>query len=83
MVGGPAPGRPQPLSGYVTLVGPLRVRVAVGSDGRYDVTVPPGSYQATGRSPRFGSGSYPCRAASVVVVVAGQTTRANVVCQAK
>jgi hypothetical protein len=74
-VGGQAPGLPRPWPGTVTLT------VPVGASGSYLVTVPAGRYAITGHSPLYGGGTYLCRAAGVVTVTSGHTTKADVLCQ--
>lgn len=53
-VGGPAPGSPVPLPGEVTLTNVTsgtKYATSAGSDGRFDLAVPPGTYQVTAKSP--------------------------------
>jgi hypothetical protein len=51
-VGGPAPGAAHPVAGKVTVSGRgVHVDVKVGKDGAYAVSLPPGWYMVTGRSP--------------------------------
>jgi hypothetical protein len=81
-VGGPVRGLLRPWPGTVTLTGPdFRRNVPVGASGAYSVTVPAGSYTVTGHSPLYGSGAGLCRAASVVTVTSGHTTKAEVLCR--
>jgi hypothetical protein len=80
--GGQAPGLPRPWPGTVTLTGPgVRREVPVGASGSYLVAVPAGRYAITGHSPLYGSGTCLCRAAGVVTVTSGHTTKADVLCQ--
>jgi hypothetical protein len=57
--------------------------VHVGSDGSFKFRVPPGTYTATGQSPKYLSSdaSAVCRSHSYVVVRAGETTTTTVVCE--
>ena len=81
-VGGPAPGLPRPWPGTVTLTGPgVHRDVPVGASGSYSVTVPAGRYTITGHSPRYGSGTYLCRATGAAAVTSGHTAKADVLCQ--
>lgn len=83
-VGGPAPGTPRPLPGKVTLVDTathVRHDVRVATDGKYSVTVPPGTYEVQGHSPRYGSGTYMCNAPNPVTVAADRSGITNVYCQ--
>ena len=81
-VGGPAPGLPRPWPGTVTLNGSgVHRDVPVGASGTYSVTVPAGRYTVTGHSPRYGSGTYLCRAAGIATVTSGHSTKADVLCQ--
>ena len=81
-VGGPAPGLPRPWPGIVTLTGPgVHRDVPVGASGNYAVMVPAGKYTVVGHSPLYGGGAGLCRAAGVVTVISGHTTKADVLCQ--
>jgi hypothetical protein len=82
-VGGPAPGSARPLSGTVTLSGHVQMNVTVGLRGHYFATLPPGVYRVEGRSPQFGSGTYPCHAQARVTVGPNETAQADVYCQGK
>jgi hypothetical protein len=72
MVGGPSPGLDEPVAGVVTArerVGSaVPTTVAVGSDGRFAMTLPEGVYEVTGYSPRFGDGKYPCTPGGPVTI---------------
>lgn len=84
LVGGPFPGLPRPLaSGSVSFSGATRVSVRVSSDGSFSASLPNGSYEVSGRSAEFGSGSYPCRASRPISVVSDKTTLIDVYCQAR
>lgn len=83
-VGGPAPGSPRPLrSGRVDFSGNTQVGVRVGHNGNFSASLPQGTYEVTGRSKQFGSGSYECRAAGPIDVISQTTTRIDVYCQVK
>ena len=82
-VGGPAPGSPFPLPGTIT------ARAATGEtftatanrDGRFKLSLPPGSYRVTGRSPLIQSGQAICGATRELHVSRGQPPRpVTVVC---
>ena len=57
--------------------------VQVKLDGRFDVSVLPGTYSLTGRSPLYHVNGQEgvCRAAGPVDVASGQTMRADVFCE--
>jgi hypothetical protein len=82
-VGGPAPGKARGVAGTVTLTGPITRTVRVDDTDHFATSMPPGRYRVEGRSPAFGSGTYPCQAGSLVVVAPHKTTKANVYCQAQ
>jgi hypothetical protein len=81
LVGGPAPGSPRATSGTITLRGSSEYRVQAMGGGHFMVRAEPGTYEVTGTSPDYGSGTYLCRATRSVVVTAGETTRVAVNCQ--
>jgi hypothetical protein len=71
-VGGPAPGAPVPLPGTVvarTAAG-AQFAATTGKDGRFQLSLPPGTYRLTGHSPQvMGDGQQTlCRAARAVRV---------------
>jgi hypothetical protein len=69
----------QPVrTGLITLKGTTEFTVAVGSDGSYTSSVPPGRYRLTGRG-EGGGGT--CRAPSPVTVRSGHSIAADVLCQ--
>ena len=80
-VGGPAPGLPRPLPGSVLVSGQDEFRVTVGSDGRYSVPVPEGTYEVSGRSPLYQGGHDVCHATSRVAVTTDSVSTADVFCQ--
>jgi hypothetical protein len=82
-VGGPAPGAPVPLPGTIT----ARTRsgqtytASAGKNGRFQLSVPPGSYRVTGRSPLMQSGQMVCNATAELHVTRGEHARpVTVVC---
>jgi hypothetical protein len=82
-VGGPAPGSAVPLPGSIT----ARARngqtftATAGSKGRFTLSLPPGSYRVTGRSPLMQSGQMICAATRQLHVIHGKTTQpVTVVC---
>jgi hypothetical protein len=80
-VGGPAPGAPRSWPGSVSWTGPTHGTVRVHSDGRFALSLPPGRYELTGHSPRYGDSDYLCRAAHPVVVGTHGPLRVDVWCQ--
>jgi hypothetical protein len=84
-VGGPAPGAAIPLPGRVVAMSSAGVRfsAAVPRNGRYRLSLPPGTYQLTGYSPLVYSGGSElrCVAARAVHLASGQTAPGvDVVC---
>lgn len=79
-VGGPSPGR-VPLSGTVRLTGSEGTyAITVGRSGRFASSVPPGTYEVSGRSPQL-DGWKPCTIPGSVIQVHSRTvTHAVVVC---
>jgi hypothetical protein len=82
-VGGPAPGSPFPLPGTIT------ARAATGKtftatasdDGHFRLSLPPGTYRVTGRSPLMQSGQMTCAATTTLRVTRGKSTdHVTVVC---
>jgi hypothetical protein len=86
-VGGPprptgssAAGRPLP--GQVTVTGAGHTyAVVVGQTGQYSLSVPPGTYTITARSPLYQSGAADCRAQNPATVAADRNVQADVACQ--
>jgi hypothetical protein len=82
-VGGPAPGSPVPLPGTITgraATGETFTATA-GQDGRFTLSLPPGTYRVTGRSPLMQSGQMICAATAELHVSRGQPARpVSVVC---
>jgi hypothetical protein len=80
-IGGPAGIPDRPLYGQVTATESGHpYSVSVGTDGRYAVTVPAGTYTVVGRSPLYQGGAAYCYAAKPVTVGSGSTAAARVVC---
>jgi len=83
-VGGPPGVAARPLPGTVTLANSTSHQdhvLTVGADGRYSASVVAGTYELTGRSPAYGSGTYGCNAAKPVLAMANATAHADVYCQ--
>ena len=82
-VGGPPPGTPRPLPGTVVLQetnGAAVRSVRVDSNGRFVVSVMPGSYKASGSSPQYEGGRSTCVAPRLIVKKAA-TTIVVIMCQ--
>jgi hypothetical protein len=73
-VGGPAPGAPFPLPGTITARSATgqTYTVTAGRDGRFTLSLPPGRYQVTGRSPLIESGHATCPATRELRVTRGE-----------
>jgi hypothetical protein len=80
-VGGPAPQPPRPWPGSVSWTGPTHGSVRVGHSGGFRLLLPPGRYEVTGHSPRFGDGHYLCQAPHPLVVRPGAAVHLEVICQ--
>jgi len=82
-VGGPAPGSPFPLPGTISAraaTGEV-VTATAGPDGRFKLSLPPGSYRVTGRSPLMQSGQMICAATAELHISRGQSARSvTVIC---
>src|SRR5690348_16872419 len=65
-VGGPAPGSPVPLPGTITARAATgrSFTATAGRNGRFRLSLPPGAYRVTGRSPLIQSGQVACAAAA-------------------
>jgi hypothetical protein len=72
-VGGPAPGAPFPLPGKITARSDTGATftATTGSSGAFKLTLPPGTYHVTGRSPLIQGGKMVCTAAKELHVTAG------------
>src|SRR5262245_44148237 len=73
-VGGPAAGAPFPLPGTITARAATgeSFTATAGRDGRFTLSLPPGRYQVTGRSPLIESGHEPCPATGELRVTRGK-----------
>jgi FlaG/FlaF family flagellin (archaellin) len=81
-VGGPAGTANRPLSGNVTATGNGHsYSVSVGTDGRYSISVPAGTYTVVGRSPQYQGGTTDCHLADPVTASSGGTATADVMCE--
>lgn len=71
--GGPAPGSPFPLPGTITARAATgqTFTATAGRDGRFTLSLPPGTYQVTGRSPLMQSGQMTCPATAELRVARG------------
>jgi hypothetical protein len=79
-VGGPAPGAPRPWPGTVSWRGPTHGTVRTDGSGRFVLSLPPGRYVVTGRSPRY-DGAGVCRTVHRTVVVRRVSLHVDVLCQ--
>jgi hypothetical protein len=73
-VGGPAPGSPVPLPGTITARAAAgeTFTATAGKNGRFRLSVPPGRYHVTGRSPLMQSGQMVCAATAELRVTHGK-----------
>jgi len=81
--GGPAPGTPVPLPGTITARATTgqAFTATAGSNGRFKLSLPPGTYRVTGRSPLMQSGQMICGATARVRIARGKAAaRVTVVC---
>jgi hypothetical protein len=71
-VGGPSPGSPVPLPGTITAraVSGEAFTAKVSSTGRFKLSLPPGTYHVTGRSPLIQGGKMVCAATKELHVTA-------------
>jgi hypothetical protein len=60
-VGGPAPGSPVPLPGEVDARNTVgeQFTAATSNNGRFQLSLPLGTYRLTGHSPQVGSAAHP------------------------
>lgn len=82
MVGGPAPGASDPISGRLTIKGTgSTLRADIGKDGKYAIQLAPGDYRITATSPSIDDGAMTCvTAPATTTLIAGKTVTADVVC---
>ncbi len=80
-VGGPAPGSPFPLPGTITARAATggTFTATAGPDGRFTLSLPPGAYRVTGRSPLMQSGQMICAATAELHVSRGKPARPVIV----
>ena len=87
IAGGPLPlgsttRPPQPVSGHVVARSHAGAYTATaGSDGRYTMRIPPGTYVVTGTSPNYNDSHSPCPADKPITVLLDQARNADVYCQ--
>jgi hypothetical protein len=82
-VGGPAPGSPVPLPGTITARAATgqTFTARAGSNGRFTLSLPPGTYRVSGRSPLIQSGQMVCGATALLRVSPKRPAgRVTVVC---
>jgi hypothetical protein len=82
-VGGPAPGSPVPLPGTITARAATgqTFTASAGQNGRFTLSLPPGRYHVTGRSPLMQSGQTACSAEEELQVTSGKSAGpVSVVC---
>jgi hypothetical protein len=82
-VGGPAPGAPYPLPGTITARATTgeTFTATAGRQGHFKLSLPPGSYRVTGRSPLMQGGQMVCAATAELRVTRHQPAGAvTVVC---
>ena len=81
-VGGPAPGSyPLPCTIIARAAGGQTFTATAGRSGRFTLSLPPGGYRVTGRSPRIQSGQMICAAMHELHVSRHQPVRhITVVC---
>lgn len=75
--GGPGPVRPVPGQVVAVNSAGAQSQVTVGDDGRFSMSLPPGSYQLSGASPKVTLNGSPvqCGAARPVRITAHRITR--------
>jgi hypothetical protein len=82
-VGGPAPGSPVPLPGTITARAATgqTFTATAGTNGRFKLSLPPGTYRVTGRSPLMQSGQMICDATARLRIARGKAAApVTVVC---
>ena len=75
--GGLGPVRPVPGQVVAVNSAGTQSQVTVGDDGRFSMSLPPGSYQLTGHSPKvlLNGSAVQCSVARSVQITAHRTTR--------
>ena len=87
MVGGPAFTEPQAVAGTVEAVAmtsassPPAVVKVTDRTGRFQMSLPPGRYHLSGRSPKFDDSRIPCNAQAEIAVFEDSSVQADVFCQ--
>ncbi len=85
-IGGPAPGAARPLVGTVVAHrgtatnGPVAASAPTDADGRFSLTVPPGTYELTGASSFIDGGRGLCVSSPVTVTRSTPATAVAVIC---
>ena len=79
---GARPGSPFPLPGTITARAATgeTFTATAGQDGRFKLSLPPGSYRVTGRSPLMQSGQTMCAAAAERHIPRSACALVTVVC---
>lgn len=85
-VGGPPQAQNNPQQGTVTLTDTKThavFNVATGADGLFALTVPPGTYTATGHTPQYIANGHEglCQAYAPIRVYTGDPVAVTVACQ--
>ena len=82
MVGGPAPGTPDPVPGRLTIKGAgSTLHADIGKDGKYAIQLAPGRYRITATSPEVDDGAMTCTTTPATTeLTAGRTVTADVAC---
>lgn len=87
MVGGPVFTEPQAVVGTVEAVAmtnassPRAVVEMTDGSGQFQLSLPPGRYRISGRSPKFGDSRIPCNAHAEIAVIDGASIQADVLCR--
>jgi hypothetical protein len=82
LTGGPRGASPSGVAGTVFFEGTDGASAAtvVSADGRFAITIKPGRYTVTGRSPAFGAEQYLCHAPAPAIVPPGGLRDVRVLC---
>ena len=83
MPGGPVGAQQTGISGVIVFRSPggREIKTTAGIDGKFSISVPPGTYTVTGTSPQYGDGRGSCRATDPVTVSASGLADVVVACQ--